>query len=81
MDRKRVLLLVAGLLVGTILSVLVYKVLDIPFLKQIIPIVFLGVLLTAEIVKMKRGMGKKGFVAIYTGILLLAIGIFIAAHF
>ena len=44
-------------------------------------IVFLGVLLTAEIVKMKRGMGKKGFVAIYTGILLLAIGIFIAAHF
>ena len=38
MDRKRVLLLVAGLLVGTILSVLVYKVLDIPFLKQIIPI-------------------------------------------
>lgn len=41
MDRKRVLLLVAGLLVGTILSVLVYKVLDIPFLKQIIPIVVL----------------------------------------
>ena len=44
-------------------------------------IVFLGVLLTAEIVKMKCGMGKKGFVAIYAGILLLAIGIFIAAHF
>lgn len=41
MDRKRALLLVAGLLVGTILSVLVYKVLDIPFLKQIIPIVVL----------------------------------------
>lgn len=41
MDRKRVLLLVAGLLAGTILSVLVYKVLDIPFLKQIIPIVVL----------------------------------------
>ena len=39
MDRKRVLLLVAGLLAGTILSVLLYKVLDIPFLKQIIPIV------------------------------------------
>ncbi len=41
MDRKRVLLLVAGLLAGTSLSVLVYKVLDIPFLKQIIPIVVL----------------------------------------
>ena len=41
MDRKRALLLVAGLFVGTILSVLVYKVLDIPFLKQIIPIVVL----------------------------------------
>lgn len=41
MDRKRVLLLVAGLLAGTILSVLLYKVLDIPFLKQIIPIVVL----------------------------------------
>lgn len=41
MDRKRVLLLVAGLLAGTILSVLVYKVLDIPFPKQIIPIVVL----------------------------------------
>lgn len=41
MDRKRVLLLVAGLLVGTILSVVVYKVLDIPFLKQIIPIIVL----------------------------------------
>lgn len=41
MNRKRALLLVAGLLVGTILSVLVYKVLDIPFLKQIIPIVVL----------------------------------------
>ena len=41
MDRKRVLLLVAGLLAGTILGVLVYKVLDIPFLKQIIPIVVL----------------------------------------
>lgn len=41
MARKRVLLLVAGLLAGTILSVLLYKVLDIPFLKQIIPIVVL----------------------------------------
>lgn len=41
MDRKRVLLLVAGLLAGTILGVLVYKVLDIPFLKQIISIVVL----------------------------------------
>lgn len=41
MDRKRVLLLVAGLLVGTILSVLLYKVMDISFLKQIIPIVVL----------------------------------------
>ena len=41
MDRKRVLLLVAGLLAGTILSVLLYKILDIPFLKQIIPIVVL----------------------------------------
>lgn len=41
MDRKRVLLLVAGLLAGTSLSVLVYKVLDIPFFKQIIPIVAL----------------------------------------
>lgn len=41
MDRKRVLLLVAGLLAGTSLSVLVYKVLDIPFFKQIIPIVVL----------------------------------------
>ena len=41
MDRKRVLLLVAGLLAGTIIGVLVYKVLDIPFLKQIIPIVVL----------------------------------------
>lgn len=41
MDRKRVLLLVAGLLAGTILSVLLYKVLDIPFLKQIIPIAVL----------------------------------------
>ena len=41
MDRKRVLLLVAGLLAGTILSVLLYRVLDIPFLKQIIPIVVL----------------------------------------
>lgn len=41
MDRKRVLLLVAGLLAGTILSVLLYKVLDIPFLKQIIPFVVL----------------------------------------
>ncbi len=41
MDRKRVLLLMAGLLAGTILSVLLYKVLDIPFLKQIIPIVVL----------------------------------------
>lgn len=41
MDRKRVLLLVAGLLAGTILSVLLYKVLDFPFLKQIIPIVVL----------------------------------------
>ena len=41
MGRKRVLLLVAGLLAGTILSVLLYKVLDIPFLKQIIPFVVL----------------------------------------
>lgn len=41
MDRKRVLLLVAGLLAGTILSVLLYKVLDISFLKQIIPFVVL----------------------------------------
>ena len=41
MDRKRVLLLVAGLLAGTILSVLLYKVLDIPFLKQISPFVVL----------------------------------------
>ena len=41
MDRKRVLLLVAGLLAGTSLSVLVYKVLDIPFFRQIIPIVVL----------------------------------------
>lgn len=41
MDRKRVLLLVAGLLAGTILSVLLYKVMDISFLKQIIPIVVL----------------------------------------
>ena len=41
MDRKLVLLLVVGLLVGTILSVVVYKVLDIPFLKQIIPIIVL----------------------------------------
>ena len=44
-------------------------------------VVFLGVLLTAEVVKMKYGMGKKGFVAIYAGMLLLAIGIFITAHF
>lgn len=44
-------------------------------------VVFLGVLLAAEIVKMKYGVGKKGFVAIYAGILLLAIGIFITAHF
>ena len=55
MDRKRVLLLVAGLLAGTILSVLLYKVLDIPFLKQIIPIVVLIIAAFAIIRAFRKG--------------------------
>lgn len=57
MDRKRVLLLVAGLLAGTSLSVLVYKVLDIPFLKQIISIVVL--IIAAFVIIRAFHKGKK----------------------